>query len=376
MDSGLVYTDVEELNRHQCSSMQKLGGTKGGIGTLIRPVSLGSARPDKMTRRVVLLAIALSFTSAAELLLCSLSDAADLAPTARIGLVNPHSRLNPPSGTSAFAERLRELGYIEGHNLVLETRWADDQIERLPGLVRDVIGRRPDVLVTWGGAAALAAKNAPDTVPIVAVGIPLGTSVAENLARPGGNLTGLSLGYPNIAGKWLELLKEVVPQLSTVAVLANPGNPLNRTLNNSLEASALAQRLRLSIIEVRELKVLDSAFERARHKAHAVIVLPDSVINADRPRITAIAAKHRLPSIYSARAMVEAGGLMSYGPDFAVQWRRAAEYVDKILRGAKPGDLPIEEPTQFELVVNMRAANALRLTIPQSILLRADEVIQ
>ena len=327
-----------------------------------------------MTRRVVLLAIALSFTSAAELPMCSLSGAADLPPTAHIALVNPHSRSNPPSGTSAFAERLRELGYIEGRNLVIETRWADDRIERLPALVRDVIGRKPDVLVTWGGAAALAAKNAPDTVPIVAVGIPLGTSVADNLARPGGNLTGLSLGYPNIAGKWLELLKEVVPQLSTVAVLANPGNPLNPTLQKSLETSAPAQRLRLSVIEVRELKALDMAFEQARHKAQAVIVLPDSVLNADRARITAIAAKHRLPSMYSARAMVEAGGLMSYGPDFAVQWRRAAEYVDKILKGAKPADLPIEEPTQFELVVNMRAANSLNLTIPDSVLLRANVV--
>ncbi|MCI0350211.1 MAG: ABC transporter substrate-binding protein [Acidobacteriales bacterium] len=328
-----------------------------------------------MTRRVVLLAIALSFTSAAELL-PSLSDAADLAPSARIALINPHYRANPPSGTNAFVERLRELGYIEGQNLVLEARWADDQIERLPGLVRDVIGRKPDVLVTWGGAAALAAKNAPDTVPIVAVGIPLGTSVADNLARPGGNLTGLSLGYPNIAGKWLELLKEVVPQLSTVAVLTNPGNPLNRTLEKSLEASAPAQRVRLSMIEVRELRALDTAFEQARHKAQAVVVLPDSVINADRPRITAIAAKHRLPSIYSARAMVEAGGLMSYGPDFAVQWRRAAEYVDKILKGAQPADLPIEEPTQFELVVNIRAAKSLNLTVPDSVLLRANFVIR
>lgn len=327
-----------------------------------------------MTRRVVLLAIALSFTSAAELLLCSLSDAADLAPSARIALVNPHSRSNPPYGVNAFAERLRELGYIEGHNLVLETRWADDQIERLPGLVREVLGRKPDVLVTWGGAAALAAKNAPDAVPIVAVGIPLGTSVADNLARPSGNLTGLSLGYPNIAGKWLELLKEVVPRLSTVAVLANPGNPLNGTLKKSLETSAPAQGLRLIVIEVREPKAVDMAFEQARHKAQAVIVLPDSVLNADRARITGIAAKHRLPSMYSSGAMVEAGGLMSYGPDFAVQWRRAAEYVDKILKGAKPADLPIEEPTRFELVVNKRTANTLKLTIPDSILLRANVV--
>jgi len=327
-----------------------------------------------MFRRLVLIAVLGSIATAAHSLIDCPAHAAD-ARSARVALVNPHSKANPPSGARAFEERLRELGYIEGRNLTLDVLWANNTVDRLPSLVREAIGRQPDVLVTWGGQAALAAKDASSTVPIVAVGIPLG-AVARNMARPTGNLTGLSLGYTNIAGKWLELLKETVPQLFTVAVLINPSNPLNVDLAKELELAAPAQRLKLAIIQVREVNGLDTAIAQAHHAGQAMLVLPDAVLNADRPRLTAVTAKYRLPAIYSARAVVDAGGFMSYGPNFSVQWRRAAEYVDRILKGAKPTDLPIEEPTQFEFVVNSKVAKSLGLPIPDSVLLRADEVIR
>jgi putative ABC transport system substrate-binding protein len=326
----------------------------------------------RLALRTLVLGLACAFVSP----ICSLSRAADATQVARVAVVNPHSPSTAPAGTSEFRKRLRELGYIEGQNLVLDVRWADDQTDRLPKLVADAIGRKPDVLVTWGAVAAVAAKNATGTVPIVAVGMPLGRDLAANLAHSGSNLTGLSLGYLNIAGKWLELLKETVPQLSTVAVIANPENPVNRSLTKELETVAPARRLKLRVIEVRNQEALDGAFEQAHRQAQAVLVLPDSVLNANRLRLTALAAKHRLPSMHSSRGTVDAGGLMAYGPNFGVQWRRAADYVDKILKGSKPAELPIEEPTQFELAVNLRTAKALKLTIPESVLLRADEVVR
>lgn len=329
-----------------------------------------------MNRRLLILALLVGVGWPAAPAVTRFAHAADTPTIVRLAYVNPHSPSNPPTGTNAFWQRLRELGYIEGQNLILETRWANDMTDRLPELVADVVARKPDVLVTWGGVAAIAAKNATHTVPIVAVGIPLDSGVAESLAQPGGNLTGLSLGWSNIAGKWLELLKETVPRLSTLAVIANPNNPLNRSLTKELQASSASLRLKLVVIEVREQQALGRAFEQARRQAQAALVLPDSVLNADRPRLVALAAKHRLPSMYSTRATVAGGGLIAYGPSFAVQWRRAADYVDKILKGAKPAELPIEEPIQFELAVNLGTAKALKLNIPESVLLRADEVVR
>jgi putative ABC transport system substrate-binding protein len=239
----------------------------------------------------------------------------------------------------------------------------------------EVIGQQVDVLVTWSTPGATVAKKATSTVPIVALmGEPVRTGLVESLSRPGGNMTGLSMGFSEgMASKWLELLQELVPRLSTIAVTMNPDISVHRDIAKELQAIAQMRRVKLKIIEVREPAGLDSAFEQARRHAQAVLVIPDPVI--DRARITSLAAKHRLPAMYGLRDFAYAGGLMAYAPDVPAMYRRAAEYVDKILKGAKPADLPIEQPTKFELVVNLKTAKALGITIPQSILLRADEVI-
>ncbi len=332
-----------------------------------------------MTRRIVLLALALSFASGIALLGPSVSRGAEPAQrVVRLGFVSPAS----PStvvGVTQFWERLRELGYVEGQNLVIEARWAEARLDRLPALMAEVIGRKVDVLITYSTPAALAARNATSTIPIVvgAMGDPVATGLAASLARPGGNLTGLSMGYAEgTAGKWLEMLKEAVPRLSTVAVVMNTANPLEQHLESELETVAAAQHLKLQVIDGRESEALVRGFELARRKAQAVLVLADPVTNTHRKQIIALAARVRLPALYALTDSVGDGGLMAYGPDVAVMFRRAAELVDKILKGARPADLPIEQPTQYELVVNLKTARALGLIISQSILLRADEVIR
>jgi putative ABC transport system substrate-binding protein len=297
----------------------------------------------------------------------------------RVGFVSPQSPSTAPRGVNAFWDRMHEMGYVEGQNLVVESRWAEDRYDLLPALTAEVLQQQVDVLVTVASAGAIAAKNASSTVSIVGVGMadPERAGLVGSLARPGGNLTGLSMGWgEGMAGKWLELLQEVVPRLSTLALVANPGNPLVRDLAKDLEAIAPSRGLKLRLIEVREPKDLDRAFAQAARAAQAVLVLPDPMIAAHMKQVTRLAAKYRLPSMYYLREFVDASGLMAYGPDLAVMTRRAAEYVDKILNGARPGDLPIEEPTKFELVVNLKTAKALGLTIPESILVRADEVIR
>jgi len=333
-----------------------------------------------VSRRVVPFALALSFGVAVAVIAFALPCSAEPAQNvARVGFVQPQSPSTATRGSKQFWERLHELGWVEGQNLVIEARWADGRYDRLPALMAEVLGRQVDVLVTSGTAAAIAAKNATSTVPIVvgAMGDPLRTGLAASLACPGGNLTGLSLGYAEgMGGKWLQLLQETVPRLSTVAVIVNPDNPIARDLAREVEAVAPARGLKLLLIEVRKPETLDRAFEQAGRKAQAVLVLPDPVIAAERGQVTALATKRRLPAMYALRDFVDAGGLMAYGPDFNVAWRRAAEYVDKILRGTKPSDLPIEQPTQYELIVNLKTARVLGLTIPESILLRADEVVK
>jgi putative ABC transport system substrate-binding protein len=297
----------------------------------------------------------------------------------RLGFVGPNSPSTDPHALNAFWDRLRELGWIEGQNLVIEARWAGGRFERLPALMAEVIADKVDVLVTYSTPAAIAAKNATSTVPIVvaAMAQPLQSGLATSLARPGGNLTGLSMGFAEgIGGKWLELLQEVVPRLSTIAVITNPDNPANRAVRKELEAIAPTLRLKLNFKEVRAPEALDRAFEQARRQAQAVLVLPDPLAVAHQREIMALAARHRLPGMYGLPEFAAAGGLVAYGPDRATTFRRAAEYVDKILKGAKPADLPIEQPTQYVLVVNLKTAKALGLTIPESILLRADEVIR
>ncbi len=296
---------------------------------------------------------------------------------ARLGFVGALS----PSTVNfmPFWQRLRELGWVEGQNLIVERRSADGHLERLPALMADVIGNHVDVLVTYGTPGALAAKKATSTVPIVAWALsdPIRTGLANSLARPGGNLTGLSMGYAEgVAGKLLEILHDTVPRLSTVAVIVNLNNPMPRDLASDLKVLAPARNLKLQIIELPGPEAIGSAFERARQKAQAVVVIGEPITLEHRGRVTEIAAKHRLPAIYLEPSYVQAGGLISYGPDYAAMWRRGGDYVDKILKGAKPADLPIEQPTRYLLTVNLKTAKALRLTIPESILIRADEVIK
>lgn len=324
-----------------------------------------------MRRRLLLVVLVLAAAAWASPEITSSSYAADTA-SVRLGYLNPHPSSRPPTGTQVFWERLRELGYVEGRNLIVEARWADDRTNRLPELASELLSRKPDVLVTWGAPAAIAAKNATTTVPIVAVA----TGVAASLAQPGGNLTGLSLGWTDIAGKWLELLQEVNPKLSAVALISNPRNPLNRTLTKQLEGLATSRSIKLVVIEVSNQPALDQAFNRAHKEVQAVVILPDSTLNSDSRRLVALAAKYKLPSMYTGTSMVKAGGLIAYGPDFAAAWRRAAEYVDRIAKGAKPADLPIEEPIKYQLTINLAAAKAFGLTVPESVLVRADEVIR
>ena len=296
----------------------------------------------------------------------------------RVGFVDPESpAAGRPSGVDGFWQRLRELGWVEGKNLVIEERQAEGRYERLPALMSKIVASKVDVIVTYGTPPAIAARNATSTVPIVdaLMGDPVGTGLAASLARPGSNLTGLSFAWSDIASKWLELLHETVPHLSTVAVIANPDTPLVG-LAKEIRVVAPTHALKTRTIEVRNPQALDRAFRQAERGAQGVVVMPDPMLSAHRQQVTVLAAKRRLPAIYPIREFVDAGGLMAYGPSTASMFRRAAEYVDKILKGAKPRDLPIEQPTKFELVVNLRTAKALGLAIPESILLRADEVIK
>jgi putative ABC transport system substrate-binding protein len=272
------------------------------------------------------------------------------------------------------------LGYVEGQNLIVERRWAEGRPERLPALMAEVIERKVDVIFTASTPAAIVAKSATSTIPIVVmlVGDPVHSGLAASLARPGGNLTGMSMGFgEDLTGKWLELLQETVPRLSTVAVIMNPNNSVARELAKDAEAIAPKRHLKALIIEVREAGDIDGAFEEAHRHAQAVLVHGDGLLTVQhRGQITALAAKHHLPAIYNVPEFMDSGGLMAYAPDLAVMSRRAADYVDKIFKGAKPADLPIEQPTRYLLVVNLKTAKALGLTFPESILLQADEVIR
>lgn len=295
----------------------------------------------------------------------------------RVGFVAPQSPSTVPNGVSAFRDRLRELGYVQGQNLVIEARWAGDRYDRLPALINEVIERKVDILLVVATPAAIAATKATNKLPIVGLGLadPVRSGLVTNLARPAGNLTGLSLGFTEgVAGKWLELLQDTVPRLSIVAVVANPDNTLVGDLVNDLKSVAPARGLKLRVIEVHEPAALDRAFAEAARHAQGVLVLPDPMMAAHRERVAALAAKHRLPAMYYLRDFVDAGGLMAYGPDLSVMSRRAGDYIDKILKGARPSDLPIEQPKEYVLIVNLKAAERLRLKIPESVLLRAGEV--
>jgi putative ABC transport system substrate-binding protein len=305
------------------------------------------------------------------------------AKVARIGWLGDNSRTAiAPHLRQAFLRGLQELGYVEGRNLVIEYRHAEGKLERFPALAAELVALRVDVSVGSGVAAARAAKQATATLPIVfpVAGDPVTDGLVASLARPGGNATGLSVVGPDLAGKRLELLKQAVPGLSRVAVLWQPGflgERTERELRNQTEAAGRALGVRLQFIEARRPADLDRAFSQmSSERAGALTVWGGALFLAERKRLVGLAAKTRLPTMYIWREFVDAGGLVSHGPDLADLYRRAATYVDKILKGARPGDLPVEQPTKFELVINLKAAMALGLTIPPSLLARADEVVE
>ncbi|HEY2992992.1 MAG TPA: ABC transporter substrate-binding protein [Methylomirabilota bacterium] len=280
--------------------------------------------------------------------------------------------------TDVLRQRLGELGYIEGQNLKIEHRSAEGRPERLPALAAELVGVNVDLIVTSGTQAALAAKQATSVIPIVMAssGDAVGTGLVQSLGRPGGNVTGTTGISPELSGKRLQLVKEAFPRLSRIAVLWNPGNPLDLLERKETESAARPLSLALQWLEARTADDIERAFATAtREHAEILIVFPDPLFVLARRQIVDRAAKYRLPSMWVFRQDAEAGGLMSYGPNVTEQVRRAALYVDKILKGARPGDLPIEQPTRFELVINMKTAKALRLTMPSSLLLRADRVI-
>ncbi|HEV2056384.1 MAG TPA: ABC transporter substrate-binding protein [Methylomirabilota bacterium] len=300
------------------------------------------------------------------------------AKVPRIGFLTTPSRTNDPR-LGAFLQGLRELGYVEGQNIAIEYRFAEGRPERLPALAAELVRLKVDVIVTGGPPAPEAAKQATSTIPIVftVAGDPVAEGLVASIARPGGNITGLTSIAPEVVGKQLELLKEVVPKISRVAVLQNPNHPGHPSMLRQAEGPARALGMQLHILQAGSPLEFDAAFAAMRsQRAGGVLVLRDSFFIAHRTQIVALAAKNRLPAVYGLREHVEAGGLMAYGANVPLMYRRAATYVDKILRGAKPADLPVEQPTRFELVINLKTAKALGLTIPQSLLARADEVIQ
>jgi putative ABC transport system substrate-binding protein len=297
--------------------------------------------------------------------------------TARIGYLS--SRSGPSYLEEAFRQGLRELGYFEGQNIAIEYRWAEFKPDRASTLAAELVRLNVNVIVSTGGPMpATAAKRATKTIPIVFTAAnPVGTRLVASLNRPGGNMTGINVLGPELDVKRLDLLKEAVPGVSRVAVLANPANPVTAGALKELEGAARALRVKLHVLEVRERQGIDDAFAAmARERAQALLVTTDPMFLVQRERIVDLVAKHRLPAIFGWREFAEAGGLLSYDTNLADMYRRLATYVDKILKGAKPGDLPIEQPTRFEFVINLKTAKALGLTIPPSILSRADRVIE
>jgi putative ABC transport system substrate-binding protein len=297
----------------------------------------------------------------------------------RIGVLETTSAGANATNLAAFRQALSELGYAEGRNIVFEYRFAEGAPERFKDLAAELVRLKVDLILTRGTPAVLAAKAATQTIPVVmaASGDPILSGVVPNLAKPGGNVTGLSAIIVEISGKRLELLRQVVPALHRLGVLLNMGNPNNALQRSETERVARSVGVQLQELDVRKPGDLAPAFEAAtRRRTDGLFVLTDAITQAHLGTIVQLAARHRLPAMYSAREFVEGGGLISYGVNYADLYRRSAQFVDKIFKGAKPGDLPVEQPTRFELLINLKTAKALGLTIPQSLLLRADEVIQ
>ena len=297
----------------------------------------------------------------------------------RIGVLETISTTLNVANFYALREGLRQLGYAEGQNLVIEYRSADGRDDRFPGLARELLALKVDVIVTRGTPAAKAVKNATSTVPVVmtASGDPVGVGLVTSLARPGGNITGLSAIVGELSPKRLELIREIVPGLARIAVLANTSNDAVRRDWARIETAARSLGVQSQLLDLRESDALGPTFDDASaRRADALVVVIDAITQANQQRIVDLAMKHRLPAIYSSREFVDAGGLISYGVSYPDLYRRAATYVDKILKGTKPADLPVVQPTKFELVINLKTAKALGLTNPETLLATADEVIQ
>jgi len=300
-------------------------------------------------------------------------------PPRRIGFLGNSTAELEANLVAPFRRALRELGYVEGRDIVIEYRWAEGDYERFPALVTELLAAGAEVIVTAGTPAAFAVKNATKSIPcvMVAVGDPVGTGLVASLARPGGNLTGLTSISPDLEGKRLALLREMVPSLSHFAVLWNPANAFHVSAVRGVQAAADALHMKVLSLRVSTLQQLDEAFAAIlAERPGALVVLADRVFLHGRDRIMAFAGQQRLPGVYPYRELVEAGGLMSYGPNYAEMHASAARYVDKIFRGARPADLPIEQPIKFELVINIKAAKALEIEVSPTLLALADALIE
>jgi ABC-type uncharacterized transport system substrate-binding protein len=295
-----------------------------------------------------------------------------------IGFLGQSTRSAASEWTAALMQRLSELGWLEGRTVAIDYRWAEGREERYAELAAEFVRLKVDVIVTSGTPAVMASMRATSTIPIVfaTAGDPVGNSLVASLARPGGNVTGLSTLGADLAGKRLEILREVVPALGRLAVMGNAGNPF--VVLEMEEARTAARKLGLEVItlEIRHASDIMPAFDTLKGGSDALYVCTDALVNANRIKINILAIGVRLPTMHGSRDYVEAGGLMSFGPNYPDLFRRAADYVDKILRGAKPGNIPVEQPTKFDLIVNLITARALGLTVPSPLLARADEVME
>lgn len=321
--------------------------------------------------------------------LCAIAVGMLMAPTAafaqqqgrvwHVGMLETLSATSNAANLDAFRDGLRELGYLEGRNFILEYRSSDGQDKRFVELATELVRLNVDVIVARGSPASLAAKNVTSTIPIVMsrAGDPVRSGLVTSLARPGGNITGLSSQSVDTEAKRLELLRDLIPGLKRIAALSNMGTPNSPPQWKEIETAARSLGIESRLLDVRRPEDLPTAFAAAsREHADALVVGQDGLLQSNRKRIADLAMSHRLPAIFRSMEFVEAGGLIGYGPHYADLYRRTAIYVDKILKGARPGDIPIEQPTRFELVLNLKTAKALGLAIPQSILLRADQLIE
>lgn len=285
---------------------------------------------------------------------------------------------SPSADVAAFQRGLGEAGFVDGQNLAIEYRWAEGSYDRLPALAADLVGRKVEVIAAQGTAAARAAKSSTTTIPIVFfVGDPVRVGLVANLARPGGNLTGVAIVIIDLIPKRLELISELVPQAREIALLVNPNQPTTGRVMQDAQAAARAKGVQLYILKAGNDSEIDAAFAAlVRRRAGALLTATDPFFDNRLDRLVALAARYAVPAIYTFREFPAAGGLMSYGPSFEAAYRQVGVYVGKILKGAKPADLPVQQPTKFELVINLRTAKALGLTVPQSLLARADEIVE